>query len=457
MMQILFYSLIACFALFLLSVNRHKAFYYYIGVICVAYGLILDFYSLLVIKNILPLSRSFGMLKDFIWIMIIVAFLLSLIANRKKLSALPSIIMFQFGLFFIISIFTLLISFENIGNFGMLLAVRNMFGYFPIVFLTIDSIDNKSQIIKFTKWLIYVSIFVGIYALMQFFGGVMGLGYVSPYLTITGNAWKAEQFAWVNSSFISYIELSLFCNLSLILLLRARSHLLSKWLIRFAILFLMVSIIVSQSKTGLIAMLFALFLSILLFENIKFKLFSVILLIILFFVGINYINNFQNKSIHRIQFGIFGDVRIVDGWSKLFPLIEKRPVFGYGMGSFGPSAIKSQEFTKNDYESAYVDSSFLTLILNTGVVGFSLFLLFIFSIFLFLANLIRRTKDAFLKDITKGIFLAMIMILIYSIPFNIIDGFPGSAFFWVLLGLAFSINNIVKRQNIMGQNVYLYK
>jgi O-antigen ligase len=80
----------------------------------------------------------------------------------------------------------------------------------------------------------------------------------------------------------------------------------------------------------------------------------------------------------------------VGSWKAAIKAFEERPVFGYGLRNFEPhsSELKIKYHLNNAYFVGHAHNIFLEILSNTGIVGFSFFILWLF--FWFKEMLIRN-------------------------------------------------------------------
>jgi len=402
------------------------------------HGLFFDFYAYLALEGVLPFHEMFTTFKDVVFIIVLLVFVLRFLMVPQNIR-IPNMIVLSYAIFFMYMISSLSKSYGDIGLLGSALSIRNTFAYVPVLFMTLYAFREKKDIEAIANLIVYITIVINIYAILQFI-----FRYVSPYLIITGNEWKAEH-GYINSSFISYIELSLFCNLAIFLLLSIRKYLVKKYLVLFAVITSGIAILIIQSRTGIIVLMMILVISSVRYKIIKFRYIaataSLLILCLLLLPVISHLES------HRLlQSNIFEDVRFISVWAQLIPVSLDRIIFGHGMGYYGPSATKAAELGNFSIETSYVDSSLISLFLNGGIIGLGLFLIFIFIVFRYLKKITKICQDPFLKNLLKGIRLSILIIVIYSVVFNCIDGFPGAIYFWFLLGIGITIAQINKRE-----------
>jgi len=93
----------------------------------------------------------------------------------------------------------------------------------------------------------------------------------------------------------------------------------------------------------------------------------------------------------------------VISWQKSFSLWKKYPIIGVGYNTYRYKAAEEGIVDENDFSAGGSDSTLLTVLVTTGILGFLAFLYFYFS--LWLGNLIRyfKTKNPFYLGFVAGI------------------------------------------------------
>lgn len=141
---------------------------------------------------------------------------------------------------------------------------------------------------------------------------------------------------------------------------------------------------------------------------------------------------------HRFRRELFQSPRWLE-WEKLVPTWLERPAFGYGLGTFGPAMYKASQINSPlQTEVGYVDSFVLNLLLTRGLVGLIIFVAVVGSAAWLIRQAIVASADPFYRSFLSGVMGALLVAVSFSIPFNLIDGFPGGVFFWALLGVGLS-------------------
>ncbi|MDL4838957.1 O-antigen ligase family protein [Aquibacillus rhizosphaerae] len=206
------------------------------------------------------------------------------------------------------------------------------------------------------------------------------------------------------------------------------------------------------TRTNLLAMIGALFLSLLL--SVPFKkvlvIFPIIFIIIVSIINIialygTTLINSENKFIRLVgTIGEFSqDSRLlgrVDGWEEIYSLFLKQPIAGYGTGSAGDTLQYMYDFEYHVTSHNF----FLKILMETGIVGFLLITIFLSAVFYSLIKQILTESDVHLKNLLICCFSIFIIFLINIPVGSSIEALPSSSLIMLFVGIGL---NIVKNIN----------
>jgi len=434
----------------LLGLARYfrAAFWAYSILVCTLYGLFFDLYAVAVLGGRIPYYSSFQAAKDVAWLLIAAVFVLHALRTGIRELPVPHWLGLVFLGFFIYMIATLGRSYPAIGPVGAAIAVRNTFGYVLAAYMVVYSVRRRGDLLRIVKWCSCLTFGIGMYALIQFIYNLP-----SPYLALTGEEWKtATDFRFVHASFISYIELGLFANIMIVLLISvygcARRYV-PRHFIWPPILVAALAIVASQSRAGVAILVVLGVLSSVISEKAFLRVLVTLTMVGL--IGGSLALQFSESGALRLARGdVLSDPRLASGWRELIPIINENLFTGAGMGRYGPAAVKASELGEG-FTTGYVDSTFLTMLVNGGIVGILLSMILVGGIIHFVNREIERTVDPLSRGLMRGIRMALLVVLAYSIPFNVLDGFPGNFYFWFLIGLGMAIARLNRRQSMIGE------
>jgi O-antigen ligase len=121
-------------------------------------------------------------------------------------------------------------------------------------------------------------------------------------------------------------------------------------------------------------------------------------------------------------------------------LIPRHPFLGWGPGSFGP-LVSSSEFIpplKPKIGWPIVNNEPLELILEHGILGFSLLSLFFLFLLLKIWRTIQLEKDVFLKSLNLGLLAALLACLIQYQTFSTLY----ILYFWFFVALSLALQKL---------------
>jgi O-antigen ligase len=302
--------------------------------------------------------------------------------------------------------------------------------YVPAVFFAQYVIRNKSDIFKLVRYFSYVMIVAAVYGLIQ-----MGLRMPTTY-SILSPANTTVKFLY-SSFFPDYNMLGWFSAVTFGLVFPFRRFYGSdRLLTRAALIFSVFWLVAAQSRTAIIslgAVLFVLFV----FGRLKP---GRLLIIAAIAVGVLFLFWSGILLHHRLRGGVLGDLRFTQAWPVLWAVYKSRPFFGYGFGVFGFAALREgiDIIGLRGRAGVGVDNFYLTLLLNTGLFGLLLFAALVFTVLNRLRAIVKLGRDRPTTDFLIGIFLGIVVCLVYGIPTNLLEGFPVGVYFWFLVGCSFS-------------------
>ena len=106
----------------------------------------------------------------------------------------------------------------------------------------------------------------------------------------------------------------------------------------------------------------------------------------------------------------------VQSWQKTFELWKKYPVFGVGYNTYRYRAAEEGLVDESNFSSGGSDSTLLTVLVTTGVIGFLSFLFFYFQIWFWSWGQWRRQKEY--RELFLGFTAGWTAILVHSVFVN---------------------------------------
>ena len=128
------------------------------------------------------------------------------------------------------------------------------------------------------------------------------------------------------------------------------------------------------------------------------------------------------------------DVRVTRDWPKLLHRLRQSPVIGYGLGVFGFAALSAAERRGPVADPLGVDNYYLTLGLNTGIIGLVLFLVLVYAVLRHGLRALSLGDGQGSRNVLVGLIAGLLVFLASGLFSNLIESFPISAFFWFIVG-----------------------
>lgn len=394
----------------------NKIFWLYLFAIVPLLGSVLDLFSV-----ISPLSVDLIgiILKD---VPIILLILFSLNTSIKNIKNENILFIFLITIYFLISI---LWNDKNNTVLTIIAAMRNEILY-PCIYLAAYKVGLESKLSEGPPFRIFViSLIINlIMGILQQFNLID-----SPYKDLRSLGGGDESFIWIHGGMNSYIEFSFYLSFSIMIIAILINKLLISSILKATIkivfiLFSLELIVASQSRLGLLIYFIAV-LGVFIRDRIATFYIVIILLLSFFYYDIF---GMQIDLNHRIMDFNGSDPRFDIIYPNAIDLIEKKFIFGYGLGSYGPASI----FSEGVYNSIdYIDSSFLSISLQFGLFGLILYILFISINFY---RILQKSLQLKKYDIALLNFILALITIIYSIFFNFTNAWPGSILIFCWLG-----------------------
>ncbi|MBU5436818.1 O-antigen ligase family protein [Tissierella sp. MSJ-40] len=161
---------------------------------------------------------------------------------------------------------------------------------------------------------------------------------------------------------------------------------------RICFIITLICIILTFSRGAYISILIALVISFMIEKDRKWKCRSILLAIIVLFVlvnvlevlGIGYVDLFKRRFLGMLSSGGSGRSII---WKNAFETFIKNPIFGIGINAF------LNYSTSNYGIHNYIHNTFLEVLVESGVVGFFIYGLFLILVFFSCIKLFKKNKE----------------------------------------------------------------
>lgn len=114
----------------------------------------------------------------------------------------------------------------------------------------------------------------------------------------------------------------------------------------------------------------------------------------------------------------------VNSYLKIIEDIKTRPFLGYGVTGYG-----------------FIDGQYFRTLIETGFIGFSVFLYFLYKIFLTILNTYRNTKDQLYKGISLGVLAGFTAMLTHAATANTFIIIRIMEPFWFVMAMVVAAGN----------------
>jgi len=414
------------------------------------------FYIFLGALFLLPLERigSFsyaGINIRISQILIILIFILyiihGLIQKRLKLKLPKPLILYIF--FILICLLSLIGAKEKMR--GLIISAYLCF-MILIPFVIVSVVDTRNKIDKSIKIILLSAFFFSLFGLFQFAGDMIG---IPNSITGLSDRYVKEVlgFPRIQSTFIEPLY---FANYLIIPLMLSAFFIIKKGNTRKntalfvgILLFFLLTIALTVSKGALLS-LAILLVGILLFqvrsvfsrENIPYLCFTMIFVIVATWGVASTLQSQPDfDKLYNKAYGIItgGSISEREGaYSVAVEAFQSNPILGIGIGGFGPY-FAGYPVIAPDYGWAIANNEYLEVLSETGILGLTVFLLFILSILYYSYRAFKLSNDIYLKNILLALNFALVGVMIQYMTFSTLY----IMHIWFLIGLILAIQQII--------------
>jgi hypothetical protein len=292
------------------------------------------------------------------------------------------------------------------------------------VFSFVQLISSPNDLRFYIPCYIYSFVFVAMFGLMQFFGGIFGFGELLLVETwwIPGLLPRINGFSYEPSFFATYLIIGW---VMVSYFIKNRIYYISNKKLKFCFFILTLALCLSGSRLGVFFMgiwylqypAFSLLKLILFRGNHKdfIALFiSFVFLLLIFFIY----NLFASSELFQILafgIGLEGtsshsiDER-VGGFSGLLDIFQNSPFIGYSLGGLSYALGIQEGVSVNDFNTAKLEGNgvFLEVLAASGIFGFIPFCIYIFNICLSPFYLASKIDNIKLAGLLKGLGFSLI-------------------------------------------------
>jgi len=130
-------------------------------------------------------------------------------------------------------------------------------------------------------------------------------------------------------------------------------------------------------------------------------------------------------------------------WQTGLRMINTYPILGVGLGNFGGAVAmnhKMRILVDGSYEKTfYMDNYFLKTAVESGIVGFTSFVVLMYSVFINGVRTIALADDKLKKELSIGITAGLSGIIIHNLVENIFETPLMASLFWIFAALLINI------------------
>lgn len=322
-----------------------------------------------------------------------------------------------------------------------LLGFRTTMYYSPIFFFTVFFFNTKEKIRQLITVLLYIGLVLAAFSILQhiFTEIVMNsLGFERGDIAFRtrGGFLKANATLGDASTFAAIITANLIVVLCLSIS-RYFDEMKSKFNPSIYTAIFGIGLILSLSRINYLAFIAVFVLMGFFFKKRIFRYYSICL--VLFFLINIVLDNMLVDNITSAfamggsKLGIQSTLNRVEILKKGFEWFLDRPIIGHGLGVTGYPSLHHADLLPGGY--FVTDNYYLKLLIESGLIGASLFVLFLLAVIKRGLNLYYLNRDPFLKNICLALTLGILVMIINGLANSALELPAANSIFWLMIGL----------------------
>jgi len=328
-----------------------------------------------------------------------------------------------------------------------ILGFRNVAFYIIIAYLSCNIFLYKIQIKKIVTVLVFMGIFLSIFSLDQpLTGGKLlkeiGFNYGTGGALVSYSG-IIRSSAGIDNPLVFGIFL---VTLILISLYLDKSTKKSKIFITISIIIMFIALVYTFSRGAMLALFGGIFLISFFIKRYKIIIaLTLLLAFILVLLTFSDSYNFYNDNIYFMRFlsqdkssKLSLSIRL-NQISESLNYLKKNPLFGIGLGTQGAA---KERFKDNIAPGIVTDNYYMQILLEMGLIGLFSFILLFFVLFKKAIRIYNNLGDIYLKRLALGITSCITAVSIMNLFSSTFDSRIFNIFFWFLIGLLFSLENV---------------
>lgn len=160
-------------------------------------------------------------------------------------------------------------------------------------------------------------------------------------------------------------------------------------------------------------------------------------------------------SIFNSILNVTDDTRFLNrfsGYKKILEAFLKKPIIGYGMGSAGDTLHKvyNWEFHVTSH------NMFLKVLIETGLIGIIIYMIFFFMWFKRAFNLLKY-KNNWVRNLSVLIISIVIVLLMNGLTSSAVEAYPINLYIWFFMGMLIKVWILNKEgAKVKNENRYGY-
>lgn len=373
----------------------------------------------------------FGLWDDVLFLILLLAIVIRRIKKNKNFLSFSSII-YPVIFFILIGVLSTVTSPYVTLSQGIE-GIRSVVQPFIIFIIVINSEITK-ETARFLLFLaLLAAVAAALYGMYQY---VVGVASPPSWVDKDMEIGLSRAFSFLGSpnAFAAYCVL--FAPISLGFLFQTKLSKIQKGIFLFCFLFLFIGILTTLTRAAWIAFIPALLLFGIFAKQSKIVVPLIIIMVASIFIIAPIRQRFTNFFTEKYQEKSEGGGRAYR-WGLAIDIFNDRPILGRGPGSYGGAvAYRAQAF-----KGLYVDSYYLEILSNYGLIGILIFLWILIECFRNLLSLANEAKDPRDQIIAYGIICGLVGFLIHNVTENIWEIIPLAVQFWFLTAIVFRLLN----------------
>lgn len=351
-------------------------------------------------------------------------------------------------------LFILVMGYSLIYSLNIRQGMINFYSFYlsfaALYFIILNFMKDEKMIKRSLNLFLGYGIFLSLFGIFEFLTRKI---YFSPALAEANQRatiFRINSIFWDPNMFGKFLVVIILIALAFVFF---RAPWKNKYLPLSALIICTPALILTYSRSSMLALFFGIIFLILYFFRLKGLVFIFLLCLIIsgavLLIKPDLIKQqISWKKLEKINTLSEGRIPLIKGGLRIF---LERPLLGYGLGSFSDKYVKTPEFAQYEKEqegkSTRINktshNTWITLLAEEGVIGLAVALFFVIAIFFYLVRFIKSTNKMEFKVVEVGILATFIAFIIHSMFYSTFFEDP---FMWFILGISFVIDRVLKQK-----------